>query len=147
MVWHFWKANLGPRKWHLVFNLSEGMYSWATAPILILILGYLPLWLAGDVEKATVIAQNAPYVLEWLMRATMIGIFISAILNVYLLPSTIPGNRLVKIVVMILQWFLLPVVLIIFGSIPAIDAQTRLMLGKYLGFYTAKKVRATDVTT
>jgi cellulose synthase/poly-beta-1,6-N-acetylglucosamine synthase-like glycosyltransferase len=142
MIWHFWKANLGPRKWHLVTNLAEGMYSWATAPILIMVLGYLPLYLAADVEKATVIAQNAPYVLQWLMRITMIGIFTSAILNVYLLPSTIPGNRFMKILVMMLQWILLPVVLIVFGSIPAIDAQTRLMLGKYLGFYTAKKVRA-----
>ncbi len=147
MLWHFWKANLGPRKWHLVFNLAEGMYSWATAPILITVLGYLPLWLAADVEKATVIAQTAPYVLQWLMRITMVGIFVSAVLNVYLLPTTIPGNRLLKLFVMIAQWILLPVVLIVFGSIPAIDAQTRLMLGKYLGFYTTKKVRTARVAT
>jgi len=141
MIWHFWGSNLGRHKWNLVTNLAEGMYSWATAPILIMVLGYLPLWLAGDVEKTTVIAQNAPYVLEWLMRITMVGIFTSAILNVYLLPSIIPGNRFLKILVMILQWILLPIVLIAFGSIPAIDAQTRLMFGKYLGFYTTKKVR------
>lgn len=141
MVWHFWNSKLTRKKWHLLFNLSEGMYSWSTAPILILFLGYLPLWLAGDVEKATVIAQNAPFVLEWLMRLAMIGIFASAILNVYLLPNTVPGNRFAKIGMMLLQWILLPIVLILFGSIPAIDAQTRLMLGKYLGFYTTKKVR------
>ncbi len=143
MIWHFWRQGkrFGKRSRHLVFNLSEGMYSWATAPVLILVLGYLPLWFAGDVEKATVVAQYAPYVLEWLMRAAMIGIFASAVLNVYMLPSNIPGNRLVKIGVMIVQWILLPVVLIIFGSIPAIDAQTRLALGRYLGFYTTKKTR------
>lgn len=141
MIWHFWKSKLNRKKWHLVFNLSEGMYSWSTAPILILVLGYLPLLLAGDIEKTTVIAQNAPYVLEWLMRAAMVGIFISAVLNVYLLPSSIPGNKITKIGVMILQWILLPIVLIVFGSIPATDAQTRLLFGKYLGFYTAKKKR------
>lgn len=142
MIWHFWGAKkLGRKRWNLLFNLSEGMYSWSTAPILILILGYLPLWAAGDIEKTTVIAQNAPIVLEWLMKAAMVGIFASAILNVYLLPTDIPGNKFSKIGVMILQWLLLPIVLICFGSIPAIDAQTRLLMGKYLGFYTAKKFR------
>lgn len=148
MIWHFWKSNkkLGRKSWHLVFNLSEGMYSWATAPILILILGYLPLWLAGDVEKATVVAQTAPFILEWLMRAAMIGIFASAILNVFLLPTKIPGNRYFKILIIMAQWILLPITLIIFGSIPAIDAQTRLFFGKYLGFYTTKKIRKKKIT-
>lgn len=141
MIWHFWKTKLNRKKWHLLFNLSEGMYSWSTAPLLILILGYLPLFFIGDVEEATVIAQYAPFVLEWLMRAAMIGIFASAILNVFLLPTDIPGRKIVKVGVIVLQWILLPVVLILFGSIPAIDAQTRLMFGKQLGFYTTKKVR------
>ncbi len=141
MVWHFWNTKLGKKKWHLIFNLSEGMYSWSTAPLLILILGYLPLWAAGDVEKSTVIAQNAPFVLQWLMSIAMIGIFASAILNVLLLPSDVPGNKYLKLSVALLQWILLPITLIFFGSIPAIDAQTRLFFGKYLGFYTAKKVR------
>lgn len=149
MMWHFWKSEKikGRKKWELVFNLTEGMYSWSTAPVMLLILGYLPLWIAGDMEKATVIAQNAPFVLQWLMRCAMIGLFICATLNVYLLPQTIPGNHIKKawkLLMMIVQWILLPVVLIVFGSIPAIDAQTRLMLGKYLGFYTTKKVRNTE---
>ncbi|MFH1426683.1 MAG: glycosyltransferase family 2 protein [Candidatus Kerfeldbacteria bacterium] len=147
MIWHFWKyKKIGRHKWNLVFNLSEGMWSWATAPLLIMILGYLPLWMAGDVEKATVIAQNAPYVLQWLMTFAMVGIFISAILNVFLLPSKIPGNKFLKIGVIMVQWILLPLTLILFGSFSAIDAQTHLMTGRYLGFYTTKKVRKINKT-
>ena len=145
MIWHFYKSKIPRKKWRLVFNLSEGMYSWSTAPVLILILGYLPLWMAGDVEKATVIAQNAPFVLQWLMRIAMVGIFASAILNAFLLPQDIPGNKVLKVSIILLQWILLPVVLILFGSIPATDAQTRLMFGRYLGFYTAKKVRQKNI--
>lgn len=143
MIWHFMKAKKIPwkKKFKYLWNISEGMYSWATVPLLIFILGRLPLWLASKEEKISVIAQNAPYVLEILMTVAMIGILISAIINVFFLPSKPPKNKLYKIPMMVLQWVLLPITLIIFGSIPAIDAQTRLMLGKYLGFYTTKKVR------
>jgi hypothetical protein len=42
---------------------------------------------------------------------------------------------------MILQWVLLPITLIFFGSFPSLDAQTRLMFGKELGFWTTPKDR------
>lgn len=146
MVWHFWKSKLPRKKWSLVFNLTEGMYSWSTAPLIILVIGYLPLLIASDAEKATVIAQTVPHILKWIMRVALIGIFLSAVMNVYLLPEKIPGNKLLKIGVMVLQWILLPITLILFGAIPAFDAQTRLLLGKYLGFYTTKKARQTHLT-
>jgi len=144
MIWHFAKAKKIPfsKKFKYLFNLTEGMYSWASAPILIFVLGRLPLAMASQEEKTSVIAQNAPFVLEWLLFAAMIGILTSAILNVLMLPANPGKNKYFKILVMFLQWILLPITLIIFGSIPAIDAQTRLMLGKYLGFYTTKKIRS-----
>ncbi len=141
MFWHFWKSPLPRKKWYLLFNLSEGMYSWSTAPIMILLLGYLPLFFLSGADQTTVIAQNAPFILEWLMRLAMIGIFGSAILNVFLLPTDISGHKAFKILTILVQWIVLPITLIVFGSIPAIDAQTRMLRGKYLGFYTTKKVR------
>ncbi|MFA5188528.1 MAG: glycosyltransferase family 2 protein [Patescibacteria group bacterium] len=144
MLYHFnKKKDLIPFKTRIkyIWNLGEGMYSWATAPILLFVLGRLPLYVAGPAVKATVIAQNAPFVLQWLMRIGMIGIFVSAILSLRLLPPRPQHETKFKWLIMALQWALLPINIIIFGAIPAAEAQTRLMIGKYLGFFVTPKTR------
>jgi hypothetical protein len=40
-----------------------------------------------------------------------------------------------------LSWLFLPITMIAFGSLPALDAQTRLMFGKYMGFWPTEKIR------
>lgn len=144
MLWHFKKKKqLIPRRTRLkyLWNLGEGFYSWASAPVLMFVLGRLPMAVAGPQDKATVIAQNAPFVLQWLMTIGMIGIFVSAILSIRLLPPRPQHQPRYKYAVMFLQWLLLPITIIAFGSIPSTDAQTRLMLGKYLGFFVTPKNR------
>ncbi|MEA3248740.1 MAG: glycosyltransferase family 2 protein [Patescibacteria group bacterium] len=134
------------KKLYYMFTLSEGMYSWATAPLLIFLLGYLPLWLAAEPVRANVFYQNTPHVLEMLMRLAMIGVIVSAVVGFALLPPRPSHKGRQNILIMILQWIMVPVTFVVFGSIPAIDAQTRLMLGKYLGFkVTKKKRKSTDV--
>ncbi len=141
MVWHFRRHRHIPwaKKIKYLWNLGEGMYSWATVPILIFVLGRLPLYLAPETVKSMALYQNTPFTLEWLMNLAMAGIFLSAILSLLLLPPS-SRRRPWSYSIMILQWALLPITLILFGSIPATEAQTRLMLGKYLGFYVTKKV-------
>ncbi len=128
------------RKCWYLFNHLEGMYTWATAPVLMFVLGWLPLWLARGQTNA--IVQAAPFALEQLMQYSMIGILISAVVALTLLPRRPDHVGRHTWIVMIFQWILLPVTFIVFGSFPAIDAQTRLMLGKYLGFSVTKKARS-----
>lgn len=119
----------------------EGMYTWATVPLLIFLLGRLPFWLAPEVFRSYAIFQNTPFTLELLMRFAMIGVFASAILSATLLPAR-PNHvpRWQTLIVTVFQWMLLPVTFVIFGAIPAIDAQTRMMLGKgRLGFNVSPK--------
>ncbi len=123
-----------------IFKQLEGMYTWATAPLLITILGYLPFWVAPEQLRSYAIFQNTPFTLQWLMRLSMVGVFVSAGLALTLLPPR-PRHysRPYAFAIITLQWLLLPVTFVLFGALPAIDAQTRLMLGRYLGFNVSPK--------
>ncbi|MBP6943017.1 MAG: glycosyltransferase family 2 protein [Candidatus Buchananbacteria bacterium] len=123
------------------WNQFEGMYSWATAPLLILIFGRLPLWIADSGEKSTAFFQNAPQTLETLMLIGMIGLIVNAIMYTFMLPPKPAEYHWYNYLVMIAQWVVFPITMIIFGSIPAIESQSRLFLGgKYrLGFWVTEK--------
>ena len=124
-----------------LWNQVEGMYSWATAPLLILIVGRLPLWLASDSDKVSAFFQNAPKTLESLMLVGMVGLIVNAIMYALMLPPKPDSHNPLHYPVMIAQWVMFPVTMIIFGSIPAIESQTRLLLGgKWkLGFWVTEK--------
>lgn len=142
MLWHFFfKKNTIPRatKFYYLWNIGEGMFSWATAPLLIFVLGRLPFLFASEALQKSALYHNTPFVLEGLLQLAMAGIFVSAILSLLLLPQR-PGWRHPFLsFVMLAQWALLPLTLVLFGSIPAIEAQTRLALGKRLGFWVTEK--------
>ncbi len=150
MVWHFHKSKKIPWnvKLRYIWNQTEGVYSWATAPVLITLMGWLPLKIAEYKSLTTVAAQNAPFIMENLMRLGMISIATIAIMGVIILPpmpvhlKNKSYSKYLRYLMMGLQWFIIPFSMILFGSLPAIDAQTRLMLGKYMGFWvTEKKIK------
>ncbi len=124
------------------WKFAEGQFSWATAPLLLTIFSRLPLHVASAQNNTSVLVQNAPFVIEQILQFAMIGMFFSALFNVLLLPSDKPPkNPTLKYGTIVLQWVLLPITLIVFGSIPAIDAQMRLLTGKTLVFWNTEKSR------
>ncbi len=127
------------KRFSTLFVLSEGMYTWATAPLLIFLLGWLPLNIARFSGRPEIVFQNAPITLQWIMTFAMLGVFASALLSLPLLPSRPAHKHKALHIVMLLQWMLLPFTFIIFGAVPAIDAQTRLLLGRRLGFWVTPK--------
>ena len=121
-----------------LFNHLEGMFTWAAAPLLIFILGYIPFWTIEGSQSALVV--NSPYTLEIMMRLATFGVFITGGLSFFLLPPRPHKTSRWSWLVMLGQWALLPITFILFGAFPALDAQTRFMVGKYLGFNVTKKV-------
>ena len=119
----------------------EGSWSLATNPLIIFLLGWLPLFLGGEEFNATLLSYNLPRITRDLMTLAMFGLVVSAIISTWLLPPKPKKYSSTKYLSMIIQWVLVPLTIPVFGAIPGLDAQTRLMLGKYMGFWVTPKWR------
>lgn len=121
-----------------IYREFDGKFSWATASIYIAVMAWLPILLGAGFSH-TVLGANLMGIIRSLMVLTWVGIILNVWFSLLLLPPKPPLYRRRKYIEMIAQWVLIPVQAIIFSSIPAIDAQTRFMLGKYLGFRVTDK--------
>ena len=119
----------------------EGFWSLATNPIMIFLLGWLPVILGGDKFNQLVLSYNLPILTRNIMFITMFGLIVSSIIFMSFLPERPKDRGKFSHLAMILQWTLVPITIVLFGAIPALDAQTRLMFGKYLGFWVTPKQR------
>lgn len=127
------------KKFIQIFRVFEGHYSWATASLLLALVGWFPFAL-NPAFRTTVFAYNLPVFARLLLGLTWIGLFISTFISLKLLPSFKGKVDKWKRFEMYFQWIFFPFVAIFFGSLPAIDAQTRMMLGKYLTFQVTPKI-------
>jgi len=129
------------KKFKWVFTEMEGKWSWCMVALIITILGRLPMWVAPESVRQSALFLNAPHMLENLMTLAMLGLFLSAIFSFPLLPKRPESHPKHKYIIMVLQWALLPLTMIFISAVPAIDAVTHLMFGKYLGFNVSIKKR------
>ena len=131
------------KKLYWSFHIIEGFHSWATNAIIIFSLGWLPIILGGALFRVSVLSFNLPRITRTIMTFAMVGIVSSAILSILLLPPKPAWFKRRHYVLYAIQWILSPLTLIIFGAFPALESQTRLMLGGRwrLGFWVTPKFR------
>ncbi|MEK7096630.1 MAG: glycosyltransferase family 2 protein [Patescibacteria group bacterium] len=119
-------------RWANALILWEAHITWATTSVILATSAWFPLLLNPDFRD-TVLAYNFPLVYSRLLGVAWIGMVTTLIISTLLVP---PHKGKKPILRIILDWILTPIVLpitnIVFSSIPAIESQTRLMLGKYL---------------
>lgn len=139
----FWRnPRIGRRvKSTYIFRTLEGHYSWATAPILVAGLGWLPIFFGGPEFHATVLSYSLPFVTRTIMSVAMSGLIISSVLSYMLLPPKPVEYGRWRYLGFLWQWALVPFIATILSAIPALDAETRLMLGRDLHFNVMEKIR------
>lgn len=115
---------------HLV-RLIDNHTTWASMSILVAIGGWIPLLLNQEASRS-IVAHELPEVISLIQRVAMVGIFITVFLTFKMLPPRPERYKKHRSVWMLVQWVLMPITAIAYGSVAAFYSQTRLALGKYL---------------
>lgn len=125
---------------HIVIQVY-GFHAWATNALIIGFVGWLPMLLGGDRFNSTVLSGNLPFVTQRLMTFAMIGMVLSAVVSYLLLPKRPKKYGAFKKIKMTIEWATVPITIVIFGAIPCLEAQIRMLRGKYMGFWVTPKIR------
>lgn len=141
LVYHFTKNKSIPLKqrWSVALLQAEGYWSLVTNPIMLFILGWAPIYLGTREFHETVLSYELPIMVRNLLIVAMLGLVVSSVISLSLTPPRPDGHSRFRYFVMTIQWIMVPMTMVVFSAIPGLDAQTRLMFGRYMGFWVTPK--------
>ena len=129
----FWQ--LFPKFWRLL----DGHVTLAIMAPLITFGAWVPMIM--NLSSHAMVAYNLPNIVSVIETIASVGLLITVLVSLKMLPKRPARYRKGRNILMIIQWILMPVTSILYQSIAAYYAQTRLMLGKYMEkFDVTKKV-------
>ncbi|MBQ3296503.1 glycosyltransferase family 2 protein [Candidatus Saccharibacteria bacterium] len=128
-------TKLFPKFWRLL----DGHVTLAIMAPLITFGGWVPMIM--NTSAHTMVGYNLPNIVSWIETFAMVGLVATVLVSFRMLPPRPAKYKKGKGIFMLLQWILMPITSILYQSIAAYYAQTRLMLGTYMEkFDVTKKV-------
>lgn len=115
-------------------------FKWGTL-VLFISFGGLLIPFFNPTFSESVVAHNLSVISSWILTAAFIGLFATVYVHEKTVPKRPASWSPITRVGSYIQWVLVPIVLVTIATLPAIDAQTSLMLGRYLEFRTTNKAR------
>lgn len=120
-------------------RLLDGHVTLAIMAPIVAFGGWVPMLL--NLGSRGAVAWNLPNVVGWIQTFAALGIFVTIIISLRMLPERPAKFKRNKTLMMVVQWVLSPVIAIVYQSAAAFYAQTRLMVGAYMErFDVTKKV-------
>jgi hypothetical protein len=121
-----------------IFNQIRTNVEWTSSSILLLFGGYFSVLTNAEFNN-TFLANSLPNVLWRLVQATYIGLLFIIYLEWKIAPKRPKEKGILFSIFTLVQWIFLPYVGFLLGSIPALDAQTRLIFNKRIVYIESKK--------
>lgn len=120
----FWQ--LFPKFWRL---LDSHVTLAILAPI-VAFGGWVPMIM--NLSSHAMVAYNVPNIVSIVETFASIGLIVSVLISLKMLPKRPAKYSKGKSLLMVLQWILMPITSILYQSLAAFYSQTRLMLGLYM---------------
>lgn len=121
------------------FKLFDGHLSWTTWAFLLTVGGWLPAIFAGREYAHSVFYYIGPRIMGIIFHLASLSLIASIVLSLCLLPKRKEKFHILKRIGFALQWLLVPFTIVFLSALPALDAQTRLMFGRYMTFWVTDK--------
>ena len=122
-----------------IFFLIETHLLWPTSFFLLTLSASIPP-LINPVFKRTVLGFLLPKLSGFILTLSSSMLILYVYLDVKLRQKVNVETKLQALPLLLLQWYLLPFISFIFSSLPALEAHTRLLLGKKIKYKVTEKV-------
>ncbi len=126
----------------LLFVLWANL-KWGALALLVTFAGLFIPYINPEYSQS-VVAINLPIISSWILTAAFLGLFATIFVQEKTAPRRPKSWNIIQVVWSYLQYLLVPIILVTITTIPAIDAQTSLMFGRYLEFRVTNKARLTS---
>ena len=115
-----------------------GYLKWGILALFVTFAGFLiPFINPGYTES--VVSRNLPIISSWVLTFAFLGIFATIFVHEKTVPPRPESWSIIQKVWSYAQWALVPIIIVTISTIPAIDAQTSLMLGRYMEYRATVK--------
>jgi len=134
-------------RWANALILWESHISWSTTSLVLASSAWVPVVLDSRFQT-DILAYSFPYVYTRFVLIAWVGMIVTLVISTLLAPprrGKIPFSRI------ILDWVMTPIIMpissILFSSFPALESQTRLMVGRYLEVFrvTVKSTKRSNI--
>lgn len=122
-----------------IFYLAENHLFWPTSFFILTVSASVPP-LINPVFKRTVLGFLLPQLSGLILTLASVLLLLYIYLDIKLRERLKINTRFVYLPLLFVQWFLLPIVSFFLSALPALEAHTRLLLGKKITYKVTEKV-------
>lgn len=130
---HFWP------KFRKIIFIAETHLFWPVSFFILTISASIPP-LINPVFKKTVLGFLLPQLSGFILTLSSAMLLLYIYLDIKIRQKVNMKTSIYNLPLLLIQWYLLPIVSFFFSSLPALDAHTRILLGKKLKYKVTEKV-------
>ena len=127
-----------PKLFRLIYVMETHLF-WPTS-FFLLTLGAYALQLINPAFNRTALGHNLPKLSGLILTMTTLFLLVLIVIDAKSRPKRPASISIAKTPLLLFQWILLPLVSFLLSSLPALEAHTRLLLGKRLEYKVTEKI-------